>query len=104
MTREQRDRLLTAALGHTEALKPKARDVALFDFLCGALWHEHIATGATGPRPDCPPWLWIMGLRHGNRVKEAERMLAAPAAEAAAEDDTPDHIIDAINADLLTKA
>lgn len=81
--RQQRDRLLRAALGHTEALKPKARDVALFDFLCGALWADHIASEAPGPRPDCPPWLWVLGLRGGSRVKEAERMLAAPEPEPA---------------------
>lgn len=84
--RQQRDRLLTAALGHTEALKPKARDVALFDFLCGALWADHIASGATGPRPDCPPWLWVLGLRGGSRVKEAERMIAASQDDRAAQE------------------
>lgn len=75
--RADRDRLLTAALHFTASQKGKARDRAIWDFLCGALWADHIASGSTEAHPACPPWLWVIGIRGGARVAEIDRMLAA---------------------------
>lgn len=69
-----RDTLLNAAVEYTQYLTGKKRDVAVFDYLCGACKALHEA--ALEPS-DCPAWLWIIGVRAGNRLKEIERMLHA---------------------------
>lgn len=66
-----RDEFLRAGLDYTKNLTGKRRDVALFDYLCGAAKAHALLTGET----DCPPWLWVIGVRGGQRVKEAEHML-----------------------------
>lgn len=68
-----RNRLLRHALDFTKADKGKKRDEAIFSYLCGACAALH-ATGQI--ETDCPPWLFVIGVRGGTRVEEAERMLA----------------------------
>jgi len=68
-----RDQLLNAALEHVAALKGKAQDVAIFDFLCGAVRAAFIAGIIDS---ECPPFLWIVGIRAGSRVAEIRKMLA----------------------------
>lgn len=107
-TTKERQELLTAALDYTASMKGKARDRALFDFLAGA------STALYGPH-ECPPWLWIIGVRGGTRLREVQDQLAQlakhPQGEerqwperAAEDDDTPEHIVEAMNAALLKKA
>lgn len=69
MTTDERKKLLTAALNYTAHMKGKARDRAIFDFLAGA------STALYGPN-ECPPWLWIIGVRGGTRVQEVAQQLA----------------------------
>lgn len=71
----ERDGLLKAALDHTAGLKGKPRDVAIFDYLAGAAKALHLGYPETH-KSDCPPWLWVIGIRGGTRVAEIERMLA----------------------------
>ena len=71
---EMRDNLLNCAVNYTDNLTGKARDRALFDYLCGACEALHATRQIES---NCPPWLWIIGVRGGNRLKEIERMLHA---------------------------
>lgn len=70
------DEILNGAVSYTANLKGKRRDEAIFDYLCGAC----AALYATGEiNSDCPPFLFVIGVRAGDRLKEIERMLnAAP--------------------------
>lgn len=71
---ETRDALLNAAVIYTAGLSGKTRDRALFDYLagaCEALFATGQATSAV------PPWLFVIGVRGGDRLKEIERMLHA---------------------------
>lgn len=67
-----RDALLNAALIYTNGLKGKARDRALFDYLCGAAEALFVAGKLES---SVPPWLFVIGVRGGNRLREIERML-----------------------------
>ena len=67
-----RDEILNGAVNNTATLKGKRRDEALFDYLCGAC----AALYALGEiNTDCPPFLFVIGVRGGNRLKEIETML-----------------------------
>lgn len=67
-----RDHLLNAAVDYTNGMTGKKRDLALFDYLCGACK----ALAVTGTeQTDLPPWLFILAVRSGDRLKEIERML-----------------------------
>lgn len=68
-------KLLQAALDHTQNVKGIARDRAVFDYLCGAAMAEFLLD-ESGVAQECPPWLWVIGVRGGDRVAEIERMLA----------------------------
>lgn len=69
MTTEEKRDLFRAAMNYTQTLKPKDRDRAIFDFLAGA-------SAATEGADACPVWLYVIGCRGGNRVKELERLIA----------------------------
>ena len=69
-----RDALLNAAVTYTNGLTGKTRDRALFDYLCGCCEGLFVAGKADN---SVPPWLWVIGIRGGDRLKEIERMLHA---------------------------
>lgn len=90
---DHRDDLLKAALEFAKNEKGIRQDRMVFEFLAGACKALHM----TGYFPsECPPFLFVIGVRGGDRVKEAQRMLAereAPreatlAANAAAAEET----------------
>lgn len=81
----ERNKLLELALHWTASLKGKARDRAIFDYLCGANAGIWLSSGDGSPTAPCPPWLWVIGIRAGDRVREIERMLATPIETEAAE-------------------
>lgn len=67
-----RDALLTDALEYVANLKGKKQDLALFDYLAGAVK----ALYRTGDLDtEVPGWLFVLGVRGGTRVEEARRML-----------------------------
>jgi hypothetical protein len=69
-----RDALLNAAVTYTASLTGKTRDRALFDYLAGACEALFVAGQAES---SVPPWLFVIGARGGDRLKEIERMLHA---------------------------
>lgn len=75
MRNEQRQELLQASLDFTAHLTGKARDRAVFDYLCGAVKALHMTGAVT---TDCPPWLWVIGVRGGDRVKQIKGLLDIP--------------------------
>jgi hypothetical protein len=75
MNTDQRDKLLRAALSFTENLKGKARDRAIFDYLCGACQALYV-TGLL--QHDTPAWLYVIAVRGGTRVKEVQLLLDPP--------------------------
>lgn len=69
---ETRNAILQEALDFTVRLKPKARDEAIFNYCIGACRALYI----TGNIPkDVPGWLYLIAVRYGGRVKEAERLI-----------------------------
>lgn len=69
MTTKELAELYTGALNYTAPLKGKARDRAIFDYLAGA-------SAATYGADHCPPWLFVMGARGGDRLNELTREIA----------------------------
>ena len=69
-----RDALLNAAVMYTNGLTGKTRDRALFDYLAGCCEALFVAGQAN---TSLPPWLFVIGVRGGDRLKEIERMLHA---------------------------
>lgn len=69
---DDRDSILAAALAHTNNLKGKKQDLALFDYCAGACHGMYLAGRLDNV---CPPWLFVIGVRGGDRVAEAKRML-----------------------------
>lgn len=72
LTKELLDATLTASLSYTATLTGKTRDRAVFDYLCGAVY-AYQASGIL--ETNCPPWLWVIGVRGGDRVKTITNML-----------------------------
>lgn len=67
-----RDAVLEAALQYTASLKGAKRDQALFDYCVGACKADALQSGDA--TREVPPWLFVLGVRGGVRVAEAERM------------------------------
>ena len=68
-----RDALLEQALLYTAQMSGRARDRAIYDFLVGAVTGLHLADLGD----PVPPWLWVLGVRGGTRLKEIQKMLDA---------------------------
>lgn len=68
-----RDLILEAALRHVADLKGLKADKALWDYCCGAVYAAHAVDQTHNP--EIPGWLFVLGVRGGDRVAEAERMV-----------------------------
>lgn len=81
MNLANRDAMLHAALSYTKDLTGEKRDTAVFDYLVGAYQGYRFAmaeyAGGLGQDlPDVPNWLWVIGVRGGDRIAEIKGMTA----------------------------